>query len=135
MADMTLMIAIVIMLVPTIFGLLGLIFSAVSFSRINYDPQKFANKKGLVITTFVFDVIEAAFILFGLFNGFDVLSLIMMLVFVLAAVFIMVDVSRNKKLLARDQAQTQQVLPETPEIQKPTDEQNSEQINEKSDQN
>lgn len=133
--DMTLIMTIVMMLVPAIFSLLGLIFSAVSCARINYDPQKFASKKGLVITTFVFNVIEAVLILIGLFSAFNVLSIIMLAVFVLAAVFIMVDVARNKKFLALEQAQPQQTSPEASEAQSPANLQNTEEKNdEKSDQ-
>lgn len=104
-------------IVLIVFSLLGLIFAAVSISRYRLSAKDFAGKKGLVITTFVFNVIVAVLILIGLFNGFDVLSLIMMLVMILAAVFIMVDVARNKKYLAEELAQPAQPQPAQPQVE------------------
>lgn len=97
--------------------MLGLIFAAVSISRCRLSAKDFAGKKGLVITTFVFNVIVAVLILIGLFSGFDVLSFIMMLVMILAAVFIMVDVARNKKYLAEELAQPAQPQPAQPQVE------------------
>lgn len=79
--------------------------------------KRFCRQKGLVITTFVFNVIVAVLILIGLFSGFDVLSFIMMLVMILAAVFIMVDVARNKKYLAEELAQPAQPQPAQPQVE------------------
>lgn len=104
-------------IVLIVFSLLGLIFAAVSISRYRLSAKDFAGKKGLVITTFVFNVIVAVLILIGLFNGFDVLSLIMMLVMILAAVFIMVDVARNKKYLAEELAQPAQPQPAQSQVE------------------
>lgn len=107
----------VIGIVLIVFSLLGLIFAAVSISRCRLSAKDFAGKKGLVITTFVFNVIVAVLILIGLFSGFDVLSFIMLLVMILAAVFIMVDVVRNKKYLAEELAQPAQPQPAQPQVE------------------
>lgn len=103
LVDTAIALVIVMAILVMIFSLLGLIFAAVSISRWKLSPQEFAGKKGLIITTFVFNVIIAVFLLIGLINTFSALTLILLIVMILAAVFIMIDVAKNKKLLAETQ--------------------------------
>ena len=100
---------IAIMAVMIIFGILGLIFSSVSFNRVAMDPQKMAGKKGLPITVAVFNFILAILILIGLTEGVDALSIICLLCFIASAVLIIVDVARNKTLLNKQNVQTSEV--------------------------
>lgn len=108
-----------IMVIMIAFGVLGLIFSAVSFTRVKMEPEKFANKKGMPITVIVFDFIMIFLIFLTLFQEFDVLSFIFLLAFVAAAVLIIVDLARNKKLLNAEVNQSQQ------DAQKPSEESES----------
>lgn len=103
LVDTAIALVIVMAILVMIFSLLGLIFAAVSISRCKLSPQEFAGKKGLIITTFVFNVIIAVFLLIGLINTFSALTLILLIVMILAAVFIMIDVAKNKKLLEETQ--------------------------------
>ena len=111
--DTAVMLVIVMAILIMIFALLGLIFASVSISRWKLSPQEFAGKKGLIITTFVFNVIIAVLLLVSLFSTFDVFTLVLLLVMVLAAVFIMVDVAKNKKLLTETQTAQQSQIQET----------------------
>ena len=90
-----------IMALMTIFGLLGVIFSAISFTRVGMDPEKFANKKGLPIT------IE---------SGFDVLSLFCLFGFIAAAVLILVDIVKNKKLIENPAPISEEQKPEETKV-------------------
>ena len=90
-----------------VLALLGIIFSSVSLARVNYTPEQFENKKGLIITSFVFNIIFCVFLVFGLVSEFNVLSLIILLVLICSSVFIMIDISKNKKHLANQIAETE----------------------------
>ena len=103
-----------IMALMTIFGLLGVIFSAISFTRVGMDPEKFANKKGLTIV--VFDFILAFFILVGFASGFDVLSLFCLFGFIAAAVLILVDIVKNKKLIENPAPISEEQKPEETKV-------------------
>lgn len=105
-----------IMVLMTIFGLLGVIFSAISFTRVGMDPEKFANKKGLPITIVVFDFILAFFILVGFASGFDVLSLFCLFGFIAAAVLILVDIVKNKKLIENPAPISEEQKPEETKV-------------------
>ena len=95
-----------IMVVMIIFGILGLIFSSVSYNRVSMDPKKMAGKKGLPITVSVFNFILAVLILIGLTEGVDALSIICLIGFIASAVLIIIDIARNKTLLNKQNVQT-----------------------------
>ena len=97
---------IAIMVVMIIFGVLGLIFSSVSFNRVAMDPKKMAGKKGLPITVSVFNFILAVLILIGLTEGVDALSIICLIGFIASAVLLIIDIARNKTLLNKQNVQT-----------------------------
>lgn len=80
-----------------IFGILGIIFTGISFTRLKMDAQTFANKKGMPITVAVFNFILGLLILIGLFDSVDVLSVICLIGFIASAVLIIVAISLNKK--------------------------------------
>ncbi len=94
-------------IIIAVFSILGVVFSAISISRWNLPPAEFDNKKGLITTTFVFCVIIAVLELLSLISAFDVLNLILTIVLVVAAVFIMIDRNKNKALLEKAKADTQ----------------------------
>ena len=81
--------------------MLGVVFSAISISRWNLAPEAFDKKKGLITTTFVFSVITAVFGFISIFTAFNVLSLLLTIALILAAVFIMIDRNKNKELLEK----------------------------------
>ena len=83
------------------FSVLGVVFSAISISRWNLAPEAFDKKKGLITTTFVFSVITAVFGFISVFTAFNVLSLLLTIALILAAVFIMIDRNKNKELLEK----------------------------------
>ena len=89
------------------FSILGVVFSAVSIARWNLPPTEFDKKKGLITTTFVFCVIIAVLELISLFSMFDVLNLILTIVLIVAAVFIMIDRTKNKALLEKAKTDAQ----------------------------
>ena len=89
------------------FCILGIVFSAVSIARLRLSPSEFAKKRGMIITAFVFDIIIVVLILIGLISTFSVLSLIMALILICAAVFIMLDTLRNNKYVKEEQATAQ----------------------------
>lgn len=95
-----------IMVVMIIFGILGLIFSSISFNRVAMDPKKMAGKKGLPITVSVFNFILAVLILIGLTEGVDALSIICLIGFIASAVLLIIDIARNKTLLNKQNVQT-----------------------------
>ena len=86
------------------FCVLGLVFSAVSITRVKLSPVEFNRRKGMVLTSFIFDIIIIVFTIIGLTSGFDVLSFIMALCLICAAVFIMLDYAKNPKLMAQASA-------------------------------
>lgn len=86
------------------FCVLGLVFSAVSITRVKLSPVEFNRRKGMVLTSFIFDIIIIVFIIIGLTSGFDVLSFIMALCLICAAVFIMLDYAKNPKLMTQASA-------------------------------
>lgn len=98
-----------IMFLMGVFGLLGLIFSSVSFTRVGVEPEVLAKKKGLPITVVVFNFILAFFIIIGLTEGVDFLSIICLLGFIASSVLIIVDIVRNKKLLNKQTNIPQQI--------------------------
>lgn len=100
-----------------IFALLGLIFSAVSLSRCNLSPSEFYEKKGMVIATLVFNILVAVLYLISLFTAFNFVALIMLLVFVVSSVFIIVDLAKNKKLLAKEDEEKTQKTDEKAQIE------------------
>lgn len=89
------------------FCILGIVFSAVSITRLRLSPSEFAKKRGMIITAFVFNVIIVVLTLIGLISSFNVLSLIMALILICAAVFIMLDTLRNNKYVKEEQATAQ----------------------------
>ena len=48
-----------------VLALLGIIFSSVSLARVNYTAEQFENKKGIIITSFVFNIIFCVCIWLG----------------------------------------------------------------------
>lgn len=101
-------IIIALSVVIMIFALLGLIFSAISLSRCNLPASAFFEKKGMVITTLVFNILIIALYVFSLATAFNVETLIVALTFAIASALIIVDLARNKKLLmAEDQEKEQ----------------------------
>ena len=86
------------------FCVLGLIFSAISITRVKLSPVEFNRRKGMVLTSFIFDIIIIVFTIIGLTSGFDTLSFIMALCLICAAVFIMLDYAKNPKLMAQASA-------------------------------
>lgn len=91
------MITIGMIVLMVIFGVLGIIFTGISFTRLKMDAQTFANKKGMPITVAVFNFILGLLILIGLFDSVDVLSVICLIGFIASAVLIIVAISLNKK--------------------------------------
>lgn len=89
------------------FCILGIVFSAVSITRLRLSPSEFAKKRGMIITAFVFNVIIVVLTLIGLISSFNVLSLIMALILICAAVFIMLDTLKNNKCVEEEQATAQ----------------------------
>lgn len=86
-------------IIIVIFSILGLIFSAVGMSRCKLDAETFSNRKGIVITTIVFNILTIILLAVGIVSTFSIWSLIEILVLVLATIFIIVDVAKNKKYL------------------------------------
>ena len=91
------MITIGMIVLMAVFGILGIIFTGISFTRLKMDAQTFANKKGMPITVAVFNFILGFLILIGLFEGVDVLSVICLIGFIASAVLIIVAIVLNKK--------------------------------------
>ena len=89
-----------IMLLVFIFCLLGLIFSGISFTRVGMAPEKFAEKKGMPKTVIVFNFIIAVLLLIGVIQEVNVLSIIVLLALIASAILMIVDIKKNKKLLA-----------------------------------
>ena len=89
-----------IMLLVFIFCLLGLIFSGISFTRVGMAPEKFAEKKGMPKTVIVFNFIIAVLLLIGVIQEVNVLSIIVLLALIASAILMIVDIRKNKKLLA-----------------------------------
>lgn len=89
-----------IMLLVFIFCLLGLIFSGISFTRVGMAPEKFAEKKGMPKTVIVFNFIIAVLLLIGVIQEVNVLAIIVLLALIASAILMIVDIKKNKKLLA-----------------------------------
>ena len=101
-ASIAVIVVAVVMVVMAIFSLLGLIFSAVSFTRVTMPPEKFAQKKGMPVAVIVFSLITLILDLFAIFQndaGINALSIISMIIFLLSPILIIIDLARNKKLL------------------------------------
>ncbi len=88
--------------ITIVFSLLGLIFSAVSIPRCRLSASDFQEKKGLIVTVVVFNFIIIALALISLISKLEVASLILMLAFLVASILLIVDLSKNKKLLAAE---------------------------------
>ena len=88
--------------ITIVFSLLGLIFSAVSIPRCKLSASDFQEKKGLIVTVVVFNFIIIALALISLISELNVVSLILMLAFLVASILLIVDLSKNKKLLAAE---------------------------------
>lgn len=88
--------------ITIVFSLLGLIFSAVSIPRYKLSASDFQEKKGLIVTVVVFNFIVIALALFSLISELNVVSLILMIAFLVASILLIVDLSKNKKLLAAE---------------------------------
>ena len=88
--------------ITIVFSLLGLIFSAVSIPRCRLSASDFQEKKGLIVTVVVFNFIIIALALISLISELNVVSLILMLAFLVASILLIVDLSKNKKLLAAE---------------------------------
>ena len=108
--QMILITALFITLIIVAFAICGVVFSSISLSRWNLPAKKFDEKKGLITTTFVFAVITAVLELIGLFTAFDILTLFMLIVSIVSAVFIMIDRCKNAKYLK--QAEQEEKQPE-----------------------
>ena len=89
-----------IILLVFIFCLLGLVFSSISFTRVGMAPEKFAEKKGIPTTIIVFNFIIAVLLLIGVIQEVNVLSIFVLLALVASAILMIVDIKKNKKLLA-----------------------------------
>lgn len=132
-----LVITIGVMAIMAIFALLGLIFSAINFSRVSMSPEKFAEKKGKLVATIVFDFLLLAFTLFGLFQsaeeGIDALVILCIVAMIASPVLIIIDMKRNKKLLEKHSAQTEEqpAKQEAAETPAQTEQENSEPANPK----
>ena len=92
-------IATVLIIVLLVVIVLALIFSAISITRCKLIPQEFAGRKGIIIAAIVLSIIVAAFMIFGLFSAFDVLSLLTIASLVVGIVLTIVGVCQNKKLI------------------------------------
>lgn len=128
--DETIQAAVVLVMLITIlllaFCITGVVFSAVCIPRYTLSPEKFSKKKGLIMTTFIFDVVVVLLSIIGFCSGsFSVLGIIIVLALIAAAVFIMIDYSKNSKLLAKEKEEQQknetvnstEVSKETVEVQ------------------
>lgn len=111
--DSILIIIIGVYAIIMIFALLGLIFSAVSLSRCNLAPTSFYEKKGIVIATLVFNILVTILFIISLFSAFNVVTLVILLLFVVSTIFIIVDLARNKKLLEAEDKEKEEIKNET----------------------
>lgn len=92
-------IATVLIIMLLVLIVLALIFSAMGIARCKLIPQEFAGRTGIIIAGVVLSIIIAAFMLFGLFTAFDILSLLTIAGLITGIVLTLVGVSQNKKLL------------------------------------
>lgn len=120
MVDAVYGVAVFLLVLFLIFVILGVIFAAISISRWNLAPEAFDKKKGLITTTFVFSVITAVFGFITILFAFDVLNLLLVIALILAAVFIMIDRTKNKELLEQAKVDAQNTALQT-EMEKPAE--------------
>ena len=100
--------ALLVLILILAFCITGVVFSSVCIPRYKFEPEKFAKKKGMILATFIFDIIIVILSIIGFCAGnFDVLSLILVLVLIAAAVFIMLDYTKNSKLLEQTKTEKQ----------------------------
>lgn len=85
--------AIVLLVAILVFCVLALIFDAMSISAWNKDAAGYKKKKGIVITSVVFDLLTAVFLLVN----FSVLNILFSLVLIAASVLKIVDLANENK--------------------------------------
>lgn len=86
---------IVLLLFMLAFSIAGIVVSSVGITRTKLEGNELANKKGVIIASFVFDCILAILILISFASGFNVLSFIILLALIAAATLIMIDLSKK----------------------------------------
>lgn len=92
------------------FSITGVVFSSVCIPRYKLEPEKFAKKKGMILTVFIFDIIVVVLSIIGFCTGsFSILGLFIVLALIVGAVFIMMDYSKNRKFIEQNQANNVQI--------------------------
>lgn len=76
-------------------ALAGTIVSSISFTRLSLPTAEFNKKRGIIIASFVIDIISIIMILIGLTSTFNVLSLIFMLVLIAGCVLIIIEFAKS----------------------------------------
>lgn len=89
----------VILLVLGALGVLTVVLASVGISRLKLSPQEFVEKKGTITASLVITIIIAVLSIIGLTSEFSIISLISCLVLVMGAIFTIVGLRQNKKLL------------------------------------
>lgn len=89
----------VILLVLGALGVLTVVLASVGISRLKLSPQEFVEKKGTITASLVITIIIAVLSIIGLTSEFSIVSLISCLVLVMGAIFTIVGLRQNKKLL------------------------------------
>ncbi len=91
-----------IFVIIAIFSLLGIIFSGIGIARNALTPQELQNKKGLIVTVVVFNFLVSILIFISLASSFDIVSLLFAILALIGAIFIIVDLVRNKKQVEKE---------------------------------
>lgn len=115
--DMAAIILMAMLIFLLIFSIVGIIISSVALTRLKLSNEEFAQKKGVVLASFVFDCILAVFILIAIISKFDIVMLIALLLIICAGTLIMVDFAKKPKVSSEND-KTQSTEAQTNEIAK-----------------
>lgn len=83
-------------------SILQIVFGAKILKICGASKQEYANKKGVVIASIVFSFIVCLFIIIGFFEQTEVISIVFGIIFlggfITSNIFLLIDLSKNKKL-------------------------------------
>ncbi|MCM1289454.1 MAG: hypothetical protein NC132_02230 [Corallococcus sp.] len=92
-------------ILETALGVVALVFNAIAISGFACTHEKYAKKRGLLITAVVFNFVLAMLLLISLCTSFTALILFVFLASVAAGVLLIVDVCMESKRVAKVEAE------------------------------